>query len=112
MISHVAITGTNGKTTTTTLTGEIFRACGLSTFVGGNIGNPLIELASRGEQVERVVVEVIRAITLLILCPVLMVIIQELVAVVAVVVMEAMLVFHFILQLLEQMVRVVQTALF
>ncbi len=53
----VAITGTNGKTTTTTLTGEIFRACGLSTFVGGNIGNPLIELASSGEQVERVVVE-------------------------------------------------------
>jgi UDP-N-acetylmuramoylalanine--D-glutamate ligase len=53
----VAITGTNGKTTTTTLIGEIFRACGLLTFVGGNIGRPLIELASSGEQVERVVVE-------------------------------------------------------
>jgi len=53
----VAITGTNGKTTTTTLTGEIFRACGFDTFVGGNIGNPLIELASSGEAVERVVVE-------------------------------------------------------
>ena len=53
----VAITGTNGKTTTTTLTGEIFRACGLSTFVGGNIGNPLIELASSGDPEERVVVE-------------------------------------------------------
>ncbi|OGU05765.1 MAG: UDP-N-acetylmuramoylalanine--D-glutamate ligase [Geobacteraceae bacterium GWC2_58_44] len=53
----VAITGTNGKTTTTTLTGEIFRACGFDTFVGGNIGNPLIELASSGEPVERVVVE-------------------------------------------------------
>jgi UDP-N-acetylmuramoylalanine--D-glutamate ligase len=53
----VAITGTNGKTTTTTLTGEIFRACGFDTFVGGNIGNPLIELASSGEKVERVVVE-------------------------------------------------------
>ena len=53
----VAITGTNGKTTTTTLTGEIFRACGYATFVGGNIGNPLIELAASGEEVERVVVE-------------------------------------------------------
>ena len=53
----IAITGTNGKTTTTTLTGEIFRACGFDTFVGGNIGRPLIELASSGEKVERVVVE-------------------------------------------------------
>ncbi|MRR38969.1 UDP-N-acetylmuramoyl-L-alanine--D-glutamate ligase, partial [bacterium] len=54
----VAITGTNGKTTTTTLTGEIFSACGLRTFVGGNIGNPLIELLESGEPVERVVVEI------------------------------------------------------
>ena len=54
----VAITGTNGKTTTTTLTGEIFSACGFRTFVGGNIGNPLIELAGSGEAVERVVVEI------------------------------------------------------
>jgi UDP-N-acetylmuramoylalanine--D-glutamate ligase len=53
----IAITGTNGKTTTTTLTGEIFRACGFTTFVGGNIGRPLIELASSGEKVQRVVVE-------------------------------------------------------
>ena len=53
----VAITGTNGKTTTTTLTGEIFRACGHQVFVGGNIGRPLIELASSGERVDRVVVE-------------------------------------------------------
>jgi UDP-N-acetylmuramoylalanine--D-glutamate ligase len=53
----VAITGTNGKTTTTTLTGEIFRACGFETFVGGNIGNPLIELVMSGERAERVVVE-------------------------------------------------------
>lgn len=53
----VAITGTNGKTTTTTLTGEIFAACGFKTFVGGNIGNPLIELVTSGEAVDRVVVE-------------------------------------------------------
>lgn len=51
----VAITGTNGKTTTTTLCGEIFKASGFRTYVGGNIGDPLIEADL---QVERVVVEV------------------------------------------------------
>jgi len=54
----VAITGTNGKTTTTTITGELFRASGFATYVGGNIGDPLIELVESGEQVERVVVEI------------------------------------------------------
>jgi UDP-N-acetylmuramoylalanine--D-glutamate ligase len=54
----VAITGTNGKTTTTTLTGEIFRGCGFATFVGGNIGTPLIDLVAGAEPVERVVVEI------------------------------------------------------
>jgi len=38
---YVAITGTNGKTTTTTLTGEIFKAAGLKTSVVGNIGTPV-----------------------------------------------------------------------
>lgn len=54
----VAITGTNGKTTTTTIAGELFRASGYATYVGGNIGDPLIELVESGEQVERVVVEI------------------------------------------------------
>ena len=36
----VAITGTNGKTTTTTLLGEIFKNAGKRTFVVGNIGTP------------------------------------------------------------------------
>ena len=54
----VAITGTNGKTTTTTLCGEIFRANGFETYVGGNIGDPLIELAESNVDVERVVVEI------------------------------------------------------
>lgn len=53
----IAITGTNGKTTTTTLTGEICRESGFATFVGGNIGNPLIELVESGRSVDRVVVE-------------------------------------------------------
>ena len=43
----VAITGSNGKTTTTTLTGEIIAAGGFSTLVGGNIGTPAISLAER-----------------------------------------------------------------
>lgn len=38
----VAITGTNGKSTTTTLIGEMLQASGLKVFVGGNIGAPLI----------------------------------------------------------------------
>jgi UDP-N-acetylmuramoylalanine--D-glutamate ligase len=40
----VAITGSNGKTTTTTLVGEILKAAGMPTLVGGNIGLPVIEL--------------------------------------------------------------------
>jgi UDP-N-acetylmuramoylalanine--D-glutamate ligase len=38
----LGITGSNGKTTTTTLVGKMFEASGLRTFVGGNIGVPLI----------------------------------------------------------------------
>ncbi len=41
----VSITGTDGKSTTTALTGEIFRRLGFRTFVGGNIGVPLTSLA-------------------------------------------------------------------
>jgi UDP-N-acetylmuramoylalanine--D-glutamate ligase len=37
----VAITGTNGKSTVTTLIGEMLRAEGFDTFVGGNLGEPL-----------------------------------------------------------------------
>ena len=40
----LAITGSNGKTTTTTLVGEILCAAGLPTLVGGNIGVPVISL--------------------------------------------------------------------
>src|SRR5687767_6866149 len=39
----IAITGTNGKSTTTTLIGEILKANGTKTFIGGNLGVPLIE---------------------------------------------------------------------
>ncbi|MGH9488617.1 MAG: UDP-N-acetylmuramoyl-L-alanine--D-glutamate ligase [Terriglobales bacterium] len=40
----VAITGANGKTTTTALTGHLLAACGRRVQVGGNIGTPLISL--------------------------------------------------------------------
>jgi UDP-N-acetylmuramoylalanine--D-glutamate ligase len=40
----VGITGSNGKTTTTTLIGELLKNGGLPTQVGGNIGRPLISL--------------------------------------------------------------------
>src|SRR6185437_13794709 len=42
----VAITGSNGKTTTTTLVGKIFGDAGISTLVGGNIGLPVIDLVA------------------------------------------------------------------
>jgi UDP-N-acetylmuramoylalanine--D-glutamate ligase len=38
----VAVTGTNGKSTTTTLIGEMFKASGRKVFVGGNLGTPFI----------------------------------------------------------------------
>jgi UDP-N-acetylmuramoylalanine--D-glutamate ligase len=40
----VAITGSNGKTTTTTLVGELLKDAGIQTQVGGNIGTPLISM--------------------------------------------------------------------
>lgn len=39
----VAITGTNGKSTTTTFIGQLLRGVGKRVFVGGNLGTPLIE---------------------------------------------------------------------
>ncbi|HEY1232851.1 MAG TPA: UDP-N-acetylmuramoyl-L-alanine--D-glutamate ligase [Candidatus Binatia bacterium] len=42
----IAITGTNGKSTTTTLVGEILRAAGKKVFTGGNLGVPFISAVS------------------------------------------------------------------
>ena len=52
----VAVTGTNGKSTVTTLIGEIFKAAGRRVFAGGNLGMPLVEAA--GEEFDVVVAEV------------------------------------------------------
>jgi UDP-N-acetylmuramoylalanine--D-glutamate ligase len=54
----VAITGTNGKTTTTTLVGELLRDAGLPVQVGGNIGTPLISLVESSREDGWTVVEV------------------------------------------------------
>jgi UDP-N-acetylmuramoylalanine--D-glutamate ligase len=54
----LAVTGTNGKTTTTTLVGEILARAGKKVFVGGNIGNPLIEFVGDNQAVDFVVAEI------------------------------------------------------
>jgi UDP-N-acetylmuramoylalanine--D-glutamate ligase len=54
----VAITGTNGKTTVTTLIGEILRAAGKRVFVGGNIGDPLIGYVDGPQVADWAVIEV------------------------------------------------------
>lgn len=54
----VAVTGTNGKTTTTTLIGNILKRAGKKVFVGGNIGEPLIGFAMGRQEADFAVVEV------------------------------------------------------
>ena len=54
----VAISGTNGKTTTTALVGDMLKHSGKKVFVGGNIGNPLISIFKEKEPFELAVVEV------------------------------------------------------
>jgi UDP-N-acetylmuramoylalanine--D-glutamate ligase len=54
----VAITGSNGKTTTTTLIGEIMTAAGFPALVGGNIGTPAISLADRAKPETVIVLEI------------------------------------------------------
>lgn len=54
----IAVTGTNGKTTTTTLLGKILQHSGKKVFVGGNIGNPLIEYAETAQQDDFIVAEI------------------------------------------------------
>lgn len=54
----VAITGTNGKTTTTTLTGQIMAAYYSSVFVVGNIGNPYTQAALSTREDSVVVAEI------------------------------------------------------
>ncbi len=54
----IAVSGTNGKTTTTTLVGEFLKQSGLRPLVGGNIGTPLISLLPRQSEADFLVLEV------------------------------------------------------
>jgi UDP-N-acetylmuramoylalanine--D-glutamate ligase len=54
----IAITGSNGKTTTTSLTGEILTGSGFPTLVGGNIGTPAISLVEHAKVESVIVLEV------------------------------------------------------
>lgn len=53
-----AITGTNGKTTTTTLVGEIMKAHNENTFVVGNIGNPYTDNCDKSTETSCTVAEI------------------------------------------------------
>jgi UDP-N-acetylmuramoylalanine--D-glutamate ligase len=54
----VAVTGTNGKTTTTELIGDMLKRSGMEVFVGGNIGNPLVGYIDRGRRADVIVAEI------------------------------------------------------
>ena len=54
----IAITGTNGKTTTTELVAQMLNACGQKTIACGNIGKPLSEVAREKKQFDVLTVEV------------------------------------------------------
>ena len=54
----IAITGTNGKTTVTTLIGDIIKQSSMTPFVGGNIGIPLIEHLMSKKKVDIIVAEI------------------------------------------------------
>ena len=53
----VAITGTDGKTTTTTLTSHILNACGVRNKMGGNVGIPLCQVVMEEDEPDCFVVE-------------------------------------------------------
>lgn len=54
----IAVTGTNGKTTTTELLAQMLNACGQRTIACGNIGKPLSEVAREKKQFDVLTVEV------------------------------------------------------
>lgn len=54
----IAITGTNGKTTTTAMVSELLKLSGYKVFTGGNYGIPLSELIYLNTKVDKLVLEV------------------------------------------------------
>ena len=57
-IPVIAVTGTNGKTTTTELLAQMLNACGQRTIACGNIGKPLSEVAREKQPFDVLTVEV------------------------------------------------------
>jgi UDP-N-acetylmuramoylalanine--D-glutamate ligase len=57
-IPIIAVTGTNGKSTTTLLIGEMLHQSGFSALTGGNLGTPLIELVGKQETADFIVAEI------------------------------------------------------
>ena len=53
----LAVTGSDGKTTTTTLISEMLKAAGKTVWLGGNIGTPLLPLVGQMKQTDYAVVE-------------------------------------------------------
>jgi len=53
----IAVTGSNGKTTVTSLIGTLLQAAGRAPFVGGNIGTPLLDYFADPESYQTVVLE-------------------------------------------------------
>ena len=54
----IAVTGTNGKTTTVNLIADLFASFGKKVFLGGNVGNPLIEYVLNRHHAEYIIAEV------------------------------------------------------
>jgi UDP-N-acetylmuramoylalanine--D-glutamate ligase len=54
----IAVSGTNGKTTTTTLVGKFLTASGIAALVGGNIGTPLVSLLEQQQDADYLVLEI------------------------------------------------------
>lgn len=54
----LAVTGSNGKTTSTALAAHVLKAAGLSVFTGGNIGAPLADFVAQGGQADVLALEV------------------------------------------------------
>ena len=53
----IGVTGTNGKTTTTSLLSEMLEGSGMKVFTGGNIGTPLISVAGKDDGYDFVLLE-------------------------------------------------------
>jgi UDP-N-acetylmuramoylalanine--D-glutamate ligase len=56
-VRYIAVTGTNGKTTTTALIGHLLRTLGKRVTDAGNIGTPLTEIALRAERPDWIALE-------------------------------------------------------